>query len=51
MNDISLYLLDLAQNSYEAHASEIKIIIEENEIKKKLIIKIEDNGDGISKQD
>ena len=43
---IYLYIFQIQHN-----ASEIKIIIEENEIKKKLIIKIEDNGDGISKQD
>ena len=47
MNDISLYILDIAQNSIKANAQNIKItLIEENG--EYLMIHISDDGDGMN---
>lgn len=48
MQELSLNILDIAQNSVKANASLIEIIIGKNIQEKKLIIKINDNGCGMS---
>jgi hypothetical protein len=50
MNDLSLYILDIAQNSIAAKASIIEIIIEENASKNLLSLTIKDNGIGMTKE-
>ena len=47
MKDLSMHVLDIAQNSIRAKASEITIAIEENPQSDKYIITIEDNGCGM----
>ncbi|ADQ46261.1 histidine kinase [Caldicellulosiruptor kronotskyensis 2002] len=49
MNEISLYILDLVQNSIEAGASLVKIEIVEDLKEDLFTITIEDNGRGIPK--
>ncbi len=48
MEDISLHILDIAENSIRAGAKLIKIAITENTDKDLLSLEIEDNGRGIS---
>lgn len=50
MQDLSLHILDIAQNSIRAHADEIHICIEEMPSKNQLVLSIEDNGSGMPKQ-
>lgn len=50
MNDLSLYLLDIAQNSIAAKASIIEISIEENTKNNLLSLMIKDNGSGMSSE-
>lgn len=50
MNDLSLYLLDIAQNSFAAKASIIEISIEENTKNNLLSLMIKDNGSGMSSE-
>jgi hypothetical protein len=50
MKEISLHILDIVQNSIRAKATEISIEIEESEAKNLYIIRISDNGNGISKE-
>lgn len=50
MNDLSLYLLDIAQNSIAAKASIIEISIEENTKNNLLSLMIKDNGSGMSRE-
>jgi len=47
LKEISLHILDIAENSVNAGASTIKIIINENINKNKLVIEIIDNGKGM----
>lgn len=47
MEDISLHILDIVENSIRAEAKKIIIKIEENLMENKLILEIEDNGKGI----
>lgn len=47
MRDLSLHILDIAQNSIRAEATCIKLIIEENISKNLFEIVIEDNGIGM----
>ncbi len=49
MNDFSLFILDLCQNSIAANASRIDITINEMIERNKLFIEIIDNGSGIPK--
>lgn len=51
MREISLHILDLAQNSIEAGATFININIDENEKSDKLTFTIEDNGKGMSPEE
>ncbi len=48
MNDLSLHILDIVQNSISAGATLITIVVEENVEGDILIIKIEDNGKGMT---
>ena len=50
MNDLSLYILDIAQNSLSAKADIIEITIDEDVIHNKLEIIIKDNGTGMSEE-
>ena len=50
MKELSLHILDIAQNSVSAKASLIKLEIEENLKDDKLIIKIIDNGKGMDEE-
>ena len=47
MEDISLHILDIVENSIRALATRIKIKIEENMEKDWLTLEIEDNGQGM----
>ena len=47
MKELSLYILDLAQNSIRANADRISILIKDNELEDLLEVKIEDNGCGM----
>lgn len=49
MNDFSLFILDLCQNSIAANATKIDITINEMVDRNKLFIEIIDNGSGIPK--
>ena len=50
MQDLSLHLLDLVQNSIAAGASLVKIAFDEDEDRDWLCIVIEDNGKGMDKE-
>ncbi len=48
MNDLSLHIIDIIQNSLSAGASLIRVTVEESSVKDTLIIEIEDNGRGMT---
>lgn len=50
MRDISLHILDIAENSLRAGASLIEIGMWADSASDKLIVEIEDNGSGMSKE-
>ncbi|MDD2583968.1 MAG: ATP-binding protein [Bacteroidales bacterium] len=50
MNDLSLHIIDIIQNSLSAGASLIKLTIKEKSSENLLFIEIEDNGKGMSQQ-
>ncbi|MBN2604983.1 MAG: ATP-binding protein [Bacilli bacterium] len=50
MNELSLHILDICQNSIKANASLIQIIIEENTFLNQYKIIIKDNGYGMNKK-
>lgn len=50
MEDLSLHLLDIAENSIRAQAKNIKIKIEENREKDLLLLEIADDGQGMDKE-
>lgn len=50
MNEISLFILDIVQNSFEAQAENVKISINEDRLNNKLIIEIIDDGCGIEEE-
>lgn len=49
MEDLSLHVLDIAENAIAAGATRIAIVINENEQRDLLTIRISDNGRGMSK--
>lgn len=51
MRELSMHILDIAQNSIVAGASFIKIIVDENLREDVLTITIEDNGKGMSENE
>lgn len=48
MDEIALHVLDIAENSLAAGARRIKIAIEEQRRRNRLVIRIRDNGRGMS---
>ncbi len=50
MEDLSLHILDVVENSVEANASKIEIKIIEEKSRDLLVIKIKDNGRGMNKE-
>ena len=50
MNELSLHILDIVQNSIQANASLVTIIITENTFDNTYTISIEDDGHGMSKE-
>ncbi len=49
MRDLSLHILDIAENSIAAQASRIEIRLEENRAQNVLVLEITDNGKGMDK--
>jgi len=47
LEDLSLHILDVVENSLRAHATHIKILVNEDIKKNQLIIEIEDDGEGM----
>lgn len=50
MQDLSLHLLDIAQNSIRAHATEIAITLKEDSKMKIRVLIVEDNGVGMDEE-
>jgi len=50
MNELSLHILDIVQNSLKVESTLIKILIDEDTIKDELTITIEDNGYGMDEK-
>ncbi len=50
MEDLSLHILDVVENSIEANASKIEIKIREEKNKDLLVIEIKDNGRGMNRE-
>ena len=50
MQDLSLHILDIVENSIDAGATEIEIMIDEDTKKNLLQIKIKDNGRGMDQK-
>ncbi len=50
MRELSLNVLDIAQNSISAGASLTEIVVKENTVNKELLIGIYDNGKGMSEE-
>jgi len=51
MEDLSLHVLDIAENAIAAGATRISVTINENEKRNLLTIRVSDNGRGMSKKD
>jgi hypothetical protein len=51
MEDLSLHILDIAENAIAAGATRISVAINENEKRDLLTIRVSDNGQGMSKKD
>lgn len=50
MQDLSLHILDVVENSIDAGAKRVEITIDENTKKNLLIVKIKDDGEGMNKK-
>ncbi len=50
MRELSLHILDIIQNSIAAQAEKIELIIDENLINNELVIRIVDDGCGMSEE-
>ncbi len=50
MNELSLYILDITQNSLKANAKNIDLIINEDKVSDLLTITLIDDGKGMSKE-
>ncbi|MBW6471557.1 MAG: ATP-binding protein [Anaerolineaceae bacterium] len=48
MKEISLHLLDIAENSIKANASHVTISIDENTLEDRLTMSVKDNGKGMT---
>ena len=51
MLEIAAHILDIAENSVRAGAQTVEIIINENSAKNSLVIKINDDGSGMTKEE
>jgi signal transduction histidine kinase len=47
MEDLSLHIMDVVENSIRAHAKNVKIRLTENIAKDLLVLEIEDDGEGM----
>lgn len=50
MEDLSLHVLDIAENSIEAQATQVEIRIEENWTEDRLVLEVIDNGRGMDEE-
>ena len=50
MREVSLHILDIAQNSITANSDSLRIAIIEDLKKDRLLIKIKDDGDGMDSE-
>lgn len=50
MEDLSLHILDVVENSIAAGASKIEILITEDQAENLLVVEINDNGRGMSQE-
>jgi len=50
MEDLSLHILDIAENCVAAAAQEISILIDEDSAKDRLYLEIRDNGEGMEEE-
>lgn len=50
MEDLALHILDIAQNSIEAGATEIEIKLEEEPAADRLVVEVRDNGPGMDRE-
>jgi len=50
MEDLSLHILDLAENAIAAGATRITVAINENEARDLLVIRVSDNGPGFTQE-
>lgn len=50
MRELSLHLLDIAENSVAANATEITILVKENTTQDRLFLSVIDNGKGMDKE-
>jgi hypothetical protein len=50
MEDLSLHILDIAQNSFRANAKLLKLVLKEDVPNNKFYIEFYDDGDGMSKE-
>ena len=50
MEDLSLHILDVAENAVRAGASEISVILEESRDGEALALQIHDNGEGMNEE-
>jgi hypothetical protein len=50
MQDISLHILDISENSISAGATKIEIMVREETNNNRLVLKIKDNGSGIDEK-
>ena len=49
MEDLSLHILDIAENAIAAGATRVTILVNENEARDRLTIRVADNGPGMSR--
>ncbi|MGB4029278.1 MAG: ATP-binding protein [bacterium] len=50
MEELSLHILDLVQNSIRAAATRVEILIEENVAEDRFLIEVKDNGQGMAEE-
>ena len=50
MEDLSLHLLDIVENSLTAAATEIRILIDEDTANDRLVLEIRDDGEGMNEE-
>ncbi|MGB4418024.1 MAG: ATP-binding protein, partial [bacterium] len=50
MEELSLHILDLVQNSIRAAATRVEILIQENVAEDRFLIEVKDNGQGMAEE-